>query len=91
MSTPSDIIIDQLKGSSVNGFSFFPYTGIKIQKQDDNSVSLKAPGNPGNVSNITILYDYGQDLYNITIDGNTTKGKYAGDMVNFIIDEMGVR
>ena len=91
MSTPGEIIIYQLNSSSVNGFPFFAYTGIKVKNQSENSVSLKAPGNSGNVSDITILYDYGADLYNITIDGNTTKGMYAGDMVNLIIDTMGIR
>lgn len=89
--TASDIIIDQLKSSSVNGFPFFNYTGNKISSQTDNSLSLKAGSNPKGVSSITIVYDVGQDLYDIVIDGDKTEGMFASDMVDFIVDKMGVR
>ena len=88
-------ILSQLKLSKVNGFPFFPYTGLRIWKQTDTEIQLIALKNPGKVHIVSVQYEKGTDTYTISFLGknNVTKTHsdiYVDGMVELIISTMGV-
>ena len=92
----SDVIIDQLTASKVNGFPFWAYTGLKLLRQTDRKIQLIAKRNPGRVHIVSIQYHYDSDTYILIFArkngvATTHIDVYADVMVNMIIDAMGVR
>ena len=85
-------IFRQLRVSSVNGFPFIAYTGVKAQIFSDSALYLKAPRNPGGVKNVLIQYDYGSDTYTVIINGSQRhEDIYADVLAETIVKVMGVK
>lgn len=99
--TVQDTIIEQLRQSRVNGFPFFNYTGIQdfTMEGEDTLMFKNIPRNPNGITNVVIVYDFGQDLYRLhtfqkdqrTIPKNSYDGVFFDQMADLIVEEMGVR
>lgn len=60
----AEIILEQLQESRVNGFPFFAYMGIKKYVLMENELLLRMPAD-SKFNKVEVVYDVGQDLYNI--------------------------
>jgi len=91
-----EIILEQLQASRVNGFPFFAYTGIKKYILYGNEeLILHLPTNPSKYTSLSVVYDRGQDLYDIIFKQSglpikKIQGIYCDQMAEIIIREMGI-
>lgn len=95
-----ETILEQLKQSRVNGFPFFAYTGIKgfVLMGNDSLMLKNIPRNPNKITNVTVAYDAGQDLYNVylfqknqaTIPHKQYDGIFCDQLAEIIARDMGV-
>ena len=85
-------IFNQLNASSVNGFPFLSYTGLKARIFSETELYLKAPTNPNHIKNILIQYDYGSDTYTVIFNGSDRHTDiYADQLSEMIVRKMGVQ
>lgn len=93
--------LTQLEQSKVNGFPFFKFTGIKgFLLLGNDTLQLKdIPRNPNGITRVSIIFDKGQDLYNllffkkrnkIMIPSKRIDGIFFDQMAEIIAREMGV-
>lgn len=91
-------IMSQLKQSKVHGFPFFNYSGAKDFVGADNFLQFSIP-NKKRIAKIRIVFDEARDLYNLEfykkkgfdmVLSNNIKGIYADQMVELIVNEVGI-
>lgn len=96
--TIPQIINDQLDASTVNGFPFFPYTGIKkvIHSGKDTLKLSKIPKNPNKLTAVNVVYNFGMDTYTIEtymkkdVIYESIDDVHCGEMAMMIAQKMGV-
>lgn len=91
----AETILEQLKQSKVNGFPFFAYTGINDFVMLEDELMLKARKNAKGYESVSVVYDYGQDLYNIvfrkcSVPLKTIEGVFFDQMAEIIARELGI-
>jgi hypothetical protein len=93
--------LNQLLASKVNGFPFFKFTGIKgFLLEGNDTLTLKdIPRNPNRIKRVKVVFDQGQDLYNlvffkeknnISFVSKRENGVFFDQMAEIIAREMGV-
>ena len=90
---------DILNQSTVNGFPFFNYTGIKyIEDLGENILYLKLPKNPSGYNQLVILYNIGKDTYdlqfydgdNMITEGDKELDVYNNELSDIIVKKLGI-
>ena len=95
------IILDQLGESTIAGFPFFKITGIKdfVLLGEDTVMFKNLPKNPNKITNVTVVYDIGKDLYRVhffeknqsTIPTKSFDDVFVDQLPEIIGNELGIR